>query len=104
MVGNKRTRHLRLEQRFKVVSEFVQTTSPGTCWHMADLGFGVLAKTRASGIQRKKPFLVSEGEKMKKAAFLGGAAKGEADEEQKEEETWEKQPVKSREVTRAQEA
>lgn len=76
-----------VEQRFKVVSEFVQTTSPGTCWHMADLGFGVLAKTRASGIQRQKPFLVSEGEKMKKAAFLGVAAKGEADEEQKEEET-----------------
>ncbi|MXQ79244.1 hypothetical protein E5288_WYG000264 [Bos mutus] len=41
---------------------------------MADLGFGVLARTRASGIQHKT-FPVSEREKMKKAEFLGLAAK-----------------------------
>ena len=56
------------------------------CWHMADLGFGVLARTRASGIQHKT-FPVSEREKMKKAEFLGLAAKGEADAEQRKEGT-----------------
>ena len=56
------------------------------CWHMADLGFGVLARTRASGIQHKT-FPVSEREKMKKAEFLGLAAKGEADAEQRQEGT-----------------
>lgn len=80
VVGKERTCHLSVEQRFKVISEFVQTTSPGTCWHMADLGFGVLARTRASGIQHKT-FPVSEREKMKEAKFLGEAAKGEADAE-----------------------
>ena len=54
----------------------------GSCWHMADLGFGVLARTRASGIQHKT-FPVSEREKMKKAEFLGLAAEGEADAEQR---------------------
>lgn len=94
VVGKERTCHLSVEQRFKVISEFIQTTSPGTCWHMADLGFGVLAKTSASGIQKerrrrrkKKTFPVSEREKMKKAKFLGVTAKGEADEEQRKEET-----------------
>lgn len=89
VVGKERTCHLSVEQRFKVISEFIQTTSPGACWHMADLGFWVLAKMRASGIQggeKKKTFPVSEREKMKKAKFLGVAAKGEADEEQRQEE------------------
>lgn len=35
---------------------------------------------------KKKTFPVSEREKMKKAKFLGVAAKGEADEEQRQEE------------------
>lgn len=95
VVGKGRTCHLSVEQRFKVISEFIQTTSPGACWHMADLGFWVLAKMRASGIQQKS-FPVSEREKMKKARVLGVSAKGEADEEQRQEEASEKQPMKSK--------
>ena len=53
---------------------------------MADLGFWVLARTRASGIEHKT-FPISEREKMKKAEFLGLAAKGEADAEQRKEGT-----------------
>lgn len=90
MVGKERTCHLSVEQRFKVISEFIQTTSPGICWHTADLGFGVLAKAGASGIQKEKrkekSVPISEREKMKKAGFLGVAAEGEADEEQRKEE------------------
>lgn len=84
MVGKERTCHLSVEQRFKVISELIQTTSPGACWHMADLGFWVLAKMRTLGIQGKKLFQFLR-EKMKKAKFLRMAAKGEVDEEQNRE-------------------
>lgn len=94
VVGKEKTCHLSAEQRFKVISELVQTTSPGTCWLVADLGFWVLARKRASGIQHKT-FPVSERKKMKKAEFLDVAAKGEADAEQRKEGTWEKEPVKA---------
>lgn len=70
VVGKERTCHLSVEQRFKVISVFIQTTSPDACWHMADLGFWVLAKMRALGIQGGKIFPVSEREEMKKAKFL----------------------------------
>ena len=86
VVGKERTCHLSVEQRFKVISELIQRTSPGACWHMADLGFWVLAKMRTLGIQKKKkkPFQFLR-EKMKKAKFLRMAAKGEVDEEQNRE-------------------
>lgn len=64
------------------------------------MGFGKGKSVRNSA----KVFPVSEREKMEKPEFPGRAAKGEADEEQRKEETWEKQPAKSRKVTKAQEA
>ena len=50
-------------------------------------GFGKGRRIRNSERKKKKKSIpISEREKMKKAGFLGVAAEGEADEEQRKEE------------------
>lgn len=102
MVGRERTCHLSVEQRFKVISECVQQLLLVLSAHGRSglLGFGKDKKHQEFSI---KPFQFLR-EKMKKAEFLGLAAKGEADAEQRKGGDLGEAVCESRKVTKTPES